>query len=200
MRISLKQGLAEGMGQAMSAALKRGRVLAIPTDTVYGLAADPFSEPGVQRIHQLKGRSPSKAFPVLVSAMKDLDLLGVVLSPELRARLETIWPAPLTMVLEVKKPFAATGGALSVAVRVPAHEALRELLATLGPLTATSANPSGGEPATTADQAARLFGDGLAFVLDGGPSGSSVPSTLVEGREDPPRVLRKGLYDWNASV
>lgn len=200
MRIALAQALSLGMVESIRTALKRGRVLAIPTDTTYGLAADPFSEAGVQRIHQLKGRSSSKALPVLIAGTHELDRLGVVVSPELRARLERIWPAPLTMVLEVRAPFAATGGALSVAVRVPDHEGLRALITAVGPLTATSANPSGAPSATSAEETARLFGDGLAFVLDGGPSSSTLPSTLVEGREDPPRVLRIGLYEWNASV
>lgn len=190
---------AEGL-RTIRRLLKNGGVLGIPTDTVYGLAADPFSETGIERILDLKGREGGKALPVLVPSSAHLALLGVEADPRVLARLEEIWPAPLTAVLPVREPFAATGGGRTVAVRVPRHLDLQRLLLLAGPLTATSANRSGAPPAGSAGDVARIFGDGLDLVVDGGPSGTSLPSTLVDGTLWPPRILREGPIAFVASV
>ena len=186
-----RAGEAEGL-DTIRRLLKRGGVLGIPTDTVYGLATDPFSEKGVSRIFDLKGREGGKALPVLVTSSAHLPLLGVDADPRVLARLEEIWPAPLTAVLHVREPFAATGGRHTVAVRVPDHFDLQMLLLAAGPLTATSANRSGEPPARSAAEVVRIFGDDLDLVIDGGPSKTSLSSTLVDGTEWPPRTLREG--------
>jgi len=195
-------GLAEAVRKSaeIRTLVSRGGVLGIPTDTRYGLATDPFSARGVARIDELKGRPKEKALPVLVADAVDLARLGVVADRELLARLSSIWPERLTVVLAVADPFAATAGKRSVAVRIPKDEALRELLRAVGPLTATSANRSGEAPAGSADEVERVFGPELDLVVDGGLSPERAVSTLVDATTVPPRVLREGPFVWPASI
>jgi len=195
-RLTLSEAIAEA--GSLRQILAGGGVLGIPTDTLYGLAASPFSERGVSRIYELKGRPAEKAMPVLVSSVDDLPLLGVEDGPFV-SRLRGIWPAPLTVVLAVRSPFPAASAQLSVAVRVPAHAELRRLLGTTGPVTATSANRAGQPPATTADEVAAVFGEDLDILIDGGPAKSVIPSTLLDAVNSPPRVLRMGAFDWPIS-
>jgi L-threonylcarbamoyladenylate synthase len=181
--------------------LARGGVLALPTESSYGLGADPWSDRGVEAVLRFKGERGDKPLPVVVAGIGQLVGLGI--DPELAAvrRLAGVWPAPLTAVLPVARPLPATLGRSTLAVRVPAHPELRELLAALGtPLTATSANPSGGAPVLDPEQAAALLAGEDALVLDGGPLPGGAPSTLV-AFADPAaagplqyRVLRAGAY------
>ncbi len=183
--------------ESLRAALRAGGVLAIPTDTFYGLASDPLSEPGVGRVYALKGRSGAQALPVVIASAAQLSPLGVLASAEVLRKLEAIWPAPLTAVLPLARPIAASGGVPTLAVRVPDHPGLRRLLAGLGPVTATSANRTGQPPALSAAAAARIFGSGLDFVVDGGPSENAVPSTIVDLTKSPPEILRSGAFLWS---
>lgn len=198
-RFDSSHPLSESDVSLVREALARGEVLGIPTDTTYGLAADPFSRAGVSRVFELKGRSASKALPILIGEMEQLERLGASLEPALRRKLAAIWPAPLTVVVAVRKGFAATSGEDSAAIRLPAHAALRDLLVRVGPLTATSANRTGSPAATSAAEVDALFGGRLALILDGGPSETSEASTLLDLRELPPRLLRKGPYAWVVS-
>jgi L-threonylcarbamoyladenylate synthase len=179
------------------ASVKSGGVLAVPTDTLYGLAADPASEVGVGRIYALKGRSAAQALPVVVGSTEQLEALGVRIGAKLFEKLRAIWPAPLTAVLPLARGIAASGGVPTLAVRVPAHPELRALLDRVGPLTATSANRSGGEPARSAADVSRIFDAGIDFVLDGGPSASPVPSTIVDFTKGTPEILRPGAFSWS---
>jgi tRNA threonylcarbamoyl adenosine modification protein (Sua5/YciO/YrdC/YwlC family) len=176
--------------------LAKGGVLAIPTDTLYGLAADPLSEDGVARVYELKGRAETSALPVVVASAADLARLGVAAPEAVLSKLDSIWPAPLTAVLPLLRPIPASRGGSTLAVRVPALEGLRLLLSRLGPLTATSANPSGAAPARSATETLHYFREMLDFVLDDGPSPGGVPSTLVDLTKSPPRVLREGAFSW----
>lgn len=191
-------GLGEGL-EAIRAVLRADGVLGIPTDTLYGLAVDPFSEKAVSRVFDLKGRDQSKALPVLVADLDSLTRLGAELDPRLLARLRDVWPAPLTVVVPVRAPFAATGGAVTVAARVPDHAGLRAILSAVGPVTATSANRSGRPAARSAAEVAQTFGDEIELLVDGGPSGSARASTLVDGTVWPPRILREGSFVFLAN-
>lgn len=198
MILALEEALSgEGL-EKVRASRAAGRAFGIPTDTLYGLAADPLSEAGCGAILALKGRPAEKAMPVLVADVPQLAALGVVAREDLLARLARIWPAPLTVVLALRAPIAASGGGATLAVRVPDLPPLRRLLLAVGPLTATSANPAGGAPATTAAEATAAL-PGLDLVLDGGPSRSRIPSTLVDATELPPRVLREGAFSFRGS-
>jgi L-threonylcarbamoyladenylate synthase len=179
--------------------LDRGGVLAIPTESSYGLAADPWNPEGIARIYRLKGREGGKALPLVAADLDQVAALGVdVGSPEV-VRLAGVWRRALTAVLPVAPGLAPGGLPLAaapdgtVAVRIPAHPRLRGLLAALGrPLTATSANRSGEPPVLDPDAAARLLAGEDAAVVDGGTLPGGPPSTLVRFRAGRPEVLREG--------
>jgi len=176
--------------------LRRGGVAAVPTETFYALAADPASPEGVNRVRKLKGRGPAKPLLVLFGSPEQLEPLGVTAPREALDRYLAIWPAPLTVVLALREPIPASSGARSLGVRIPAHDALRSLLARTAPVTGTSLNRSGEPPCEDADRAAELFGESLDAIVDGGPTRGGMPSTLLDATVDPPRVLRRGAYPW----
>lgn len=189
----------------LSDVLDAGGVLAIPTESSYGLAVDPWSEEGVEAIYRLKGRDRGKPLPVLVAGLRQMAGLGI--DPELPVleRLGRLWPAPLTAVLPLSPSIGPAGmppaaaGTRTLAVRVPAHAELRALLDHVGPLTATSANESGSPPLLDPLAAAELLGDlDGAIVVDGGTLAGGAPSTLVRPtdprRQDGFEVLRAGSY------
>jgi len=176
---------------AVRKALVEHGVVALPTETFYGLAVAPGDEVAVDRIFALKGRSAGKELPVAGASLAQLS--GLVSVPEAwRERLEAVWPAPVTVVLPVLVPLAA--GSTTLAVRVPDHPLLRALLAAVGPLTATSANLSGGRAPTRAEEVADNLGHGLALLLGGGDTPGGAPSTVVDLTGGHPRLLRRGAW------
>ena len=178
-----------GALQAVRNAHREHGVVAVPTETFYGLAVPPDDAVAVERVFALKGRPEEKALPVVGASIAQLEPLVVV--PEgWRGRLEAAWPAPLTVVLPAATTLA--GGGKTVAVRVPAHPLLRALLASVGPLTATSANRSGGPPLARAAEVARLLRHGLALLLDGGDAPGGLSSTVVDLTRGVPRIVRQG--------
>jgi L-threonylcarbamoyladenylate synthase len=174
--------------------LARGGALAIPTESSYGLAADPRDARGVEAIFRLKGRSGSKALPVVAAGAADLAALGVAPDDPAVAWATPRWPAALTVVARLAAPIAASAGEPTLAVRIPGEPRLRELVAALGPLTATSANPSGEAPLLDPEEVADWFGrEGFyGLVVDGGRLAGGPPSTLVAWRDGAPAVLRPG--------
>lgn len=182
-----------GIDEAL-AAIERGAMIVIPTDTVYGIAASPHA---AAAIFDVKQRPREKALPVLGS---DVVRLGGIaeLDDSARALAEEHWPGPLTIVVPRKRSFTADLGGddpSTVAVRVPAHPIARELLDRTGPLAVTSANVSGEPPATTYEEACALAPE--LVCLDGGTC-DGVPSTVLTLVGEP-RVLRQGgldLSDW----
>jgi L-threonylcarbamoyladenylate synthase len=184
------------LADAFARSLAAGGVAAIPTETFYGLAADPRSEAGCARIFAIKGRDAEKALPVLVSSPEELESLGVEAAPAALARIVPHWPAPLTAVFPLREPLPCTSGGASLAVRVPAHPELRRLLSRTGPLTGTSANLSGTPPASDPETVAASLGSGIDWLVDGGRTPGGLPSTIVDARADPPRVLRPGAFPW----
>lgn len=178
--------------------LVRGGVLAIPTESSYGLGADPRNRKGVEAIYRIKGREPRKALPVVVADLSQLAGLGIDPDLSILKPLSACWPGPLTAVLPLGSrlsPIPAAAGEPTLAVRIPGHEGLRSLLAALGHgLTATSANPSGGEPVLDPQGAADLLAGEDAMVVDGGVLPGGPPSTLVAIEEGGPVVLRTGRF------
>jgi len=181
---------------ALAARLSRGGVAAIPTETFYGLAADPRSRAGVGRILALKRRDAARALLVLFAARPQLEALGVMAPPGALERYFDLWPAPLTVVVGLRAPIPASLGAPTLGVRMPAHAALRRLLERLGPVTATSANRSGEEPCIDPDEVARLFASEVDVLVDGGRAPGGLASTIVDATVDPPRLLRAGAFPW----
>ena len=173
--------------------LRRGGLVAFPTDTVYGVGAMAFDAAAVGRIYIAKGREPTKALPILLA---DLDALPEVtegLAPGVRKLAETFWPGPLTLVVSKRQavPEEVSQGR-SVGVRVPAHPVALALLRASGPLAATSANLSGGPDPLTADDVVAGLGGRIDLILDGGQTPGGRPSTVVDCTVTPPALVREG--------
>lgn len=171
---------------AAAAAFADHLVVALPTETFYGLAVPPGDGEALARVFALKRRPQEKAVPVVVASLHQADVL-VDVPERWRERLAGAWPSPLTVVVP-----ARCGGTL--AVRVPAHPLLRALLELVGPLTATSANLAGGPPATTPEEVQAALGEDLALLLDGGATPGGSPSTVLDLTSAPPRLLRPGAW------
>ena len=179
--------------------LEDGGILAIPTESSYGLAAAPGNRRGVESIYAAKGRERRKPLPVVAADVEQLVALGVDRRSPALAAIAPLWPAPLSVLLPLAEPLAqplaATAGGATLAARVPAHRRLRHLLADLGfAVTATSANRSG-EPAILDPQALEplLAGRSAAIVDDGILSGGP-PSTLVDWLDGRIQILRHGAF------
>ena len=179
---------------AARAALAAGGVIGIPTDTVYGLAADPSVAGGTDALFALKGRPSSVALPVLVSGVEQADLIGD-LSDGAHALARSLWPGGLTLVVG-RRPGVDMdlGGAPDrIGLRCPAHPVPLELCRRSGPLAATSANRHGESDLASASEVAETF-PGL-LVLDGGEC-RGVSSTVVDATGDAPRLIRAGAVAW----
>lgn len=177
----------------LAALLGRGGILAVPTESSYGLAADPRNPAGVAAIYRIKAREAGKPLPVVVAGLDMLAGLGIDPDLPILAVLARFWPGPLTAVLPISRPLPAAAGTGSLAVRVPGHAPLRTLLRELGTaLTATSANPSGGAPATEPAAAAALLAGEDGALVDGGPLPGGPPSTVVRPAPYGLEVLRAG--------
>ncbi|HSK28985.1 MAG TPA: L-threonylcarbamoyladenylate synthase [Candidatus Limnocylindria bacterium] len=189
-----KEIRAEDLSAAI-AALRRGDVIAFPTETLYGLGADALDDTAVEKVFQLKGRDPKSPIPVLV-ADRDMLLTLVVEVPLLAEPLiARFWPGPLTIVLparqDIPRPLvSSTGG---VGVRISSQPIANELVNGLGrPLTATSANPSGMAPARTVVEARKYFTGQIEVCIDGGQLTSITGSTVVEIIGETLRIIRAG--------
>lgn len=178
----------------------RGGVLAFPTESSYALGVDPRNPRGVEAVYRIKSREAGKPLPVVVGARRQLEHLGIDPNLPILLRLAACWPGAVTVILpriDGAPPLPAVGGQSSVAVRIPGHSAMRNLLTELGPLTATSANVSGESPVLDAEEAARLLareGDGPAIdglVIDGGRLPGGPPSTLLLPEVDARGELRR---------
>lgn len=176
--------------------LGTGELVGFPTDTVYGIAADPYQEEAVARLTELKGRDPSKPLAVLVADM-DQAISLVKFDDGALDLAERHWPGGLTLVLrriESVPDWIGDAHSRTIGVRCPDHPIALELLEAFGPLVVTSANESGSEPANTADEAAKLLGGGVAQYIEG-DSGGVLPSTVVDLTKPAPFVLRQGLIN-----
>lgn len=176
--------------------LAHGGVVAVPTETFYALGADPLNEGGVRRVFAIKGRDDGKALPVLFGTRVQLDRLGVVASHALLDQYLRIWPAPLTVAFPLRAPIAASRGASSLAVRLPASRPVRALLVLSGPLTGTSVNRSGSPPMDDPDHIEEFFGRHIDLLVDGGKTPGGKPSTIVDATVDPPALVRPGAFAW----
>ena len=176
-------------------AVQRGRLVVLPTDTVYGVGADAFSPSAVQRLLNAKGRGRQMPPPVLVSAKTTIEALAVDIPEWAQALVEELWPGPLTLVLRqqpsLQWDLGETRG--TVAVRMPDHEVALELLARTGPLAVSSANRTGLPPATDADDAEAMLGELVRVILDAGRTPGPVPSTIIDCTGERGRVLRQGV-------
>src|SRR5258707_12452902 len=185
--------------------LVKGCVIGIPTDTFYGLAADPFNLAAVDEIYRVKGRPETRALPILVNSldqalilMKQHELEDPKLEQPPRNFLklaEAFWPGGLTIVMDASNrvPLKVTANTGKVALRWPKSPLVEQLINEFeGPITGTSANVSGFPSCSAADQVMKQLGNRLPLVLDGGDTGAALPSTIIELRGEEWKVLRQG--------
>ena len=175
--------------------IRRGQVVGIPTDTFYGLAADPFNLAAVEQIYRVKGRPESRALPILVRSLEQaVDMVADI--PEGLIRLtEKFWPGALTIVVEASRrlPLKVTGNTGRVALRMPNAPVVWALIQAFGgPITGTSANLSGQPSSTNAELLAAQLGDRLPLILDGGETGAVLASTILDLRDSGWRIIREG--------
>lgn len=200
------EALLTGMRLARGA-IGRGDLVVIPTDTVYGVAADAFAPAAVQRLLDAKGRDRTAPPPVLVPGIPTLDALAESVPDEVRALVTEFWPGGLTIVLRARSTLdwdlGETRG--TVAVRMPSDRIALELLSETGPLAVTSANRHGEPAAMTAQEAHAALGDAVAVYLDGGRAGAGYPgaapgtgstivdATSLDAEDGRLRILRHGV-------
>jgi len=178
--------------------LRRGGIVAYPTDTLYGLAVDPRDETAVARLFEAKGREDRMAIPLIASSVEQALAAAEMTSIEL-ALARRFWPGPLTIVASAKASLArgVLGGRSTVAIRVPAHPVACAIAAGLGfCITATSANRSGEPAASRADEISGALAAHIDLLLDAGAVTGGLPSTIVEIATTGPRLVRPGAVPW----
>lgn len=181
--------------QEAATMLWKGGLVAIPTETVYGLAASARDGVAVQKIFDLKDRPYEKPIAVLVSGMGMVEQYCQNIPPVAYKLAEKYWPGPLTMILEDKGivPLMVTAETDTLGVRCPDHPLTLSIIEKADfPLAATSANPAGGEPAKTAQEVVAYFDKRIEAVVDGGPCAVGVSSTVLDLTEEEPKILREG--------
>ena len=175
--------------------LRRGGVVAVPTDTVYGIAVALDVEGGIERLFRVKRRPPERGIVLLLDAASQASSIGLM-GPAATALADACWPGGLTVVVpqrpDVGLPAVLTGGSPTIGLRVPDHDAPRALAAALGPLPTTSANVSGLPEARDASEIVAQLADGVDLILDGGPARGGPPSTVVDCTGERPVILREG--------
>ncbi|HEY8413936.1 MAG TPA: L-threonylcarbamoyladenylate synthase [Pyrinomonadaceae bacterium] len=176
--------------------IANGGVIAFRTDTFYGLGVDPFNAAAVARIRELKGRDENKPVLLLVSDAAFVERVIAERSEVFARAAGKFWPGPLTIIGRAVAglPSEITAGTGTVGVRLPADDNVRALVRECGGiLTATSANPSGREPARSAAEVAGYFPRRLELVVDGGEVTATEPSTVLDATVSPPRIVREGV-------
>ena len=179
--------------------LRADGVVAVPTDTFYGLAVNPTSSIAVRRLFELKGREPRAALPLIAASVHDVERSCGRLGPTEARLASAFWPGPLSLLLDAPPAMAAEvhGGLGTIAIRVPAHRVAQALCAAWGgPLTATSANRSGAPPAASARALGDLADDARLLIVDGGVTHGGAPSTIIDARGAVPLLLREGAIAW----
>ena len=178
-------------------ALGRGQLIVLPTDTVYGIAADPFRTGATDRVFAVKRRSRDLELPVLVADVDDALSLAEGVPAVALELMDRFWPGALTIVLPRRPDLDADLGSddATIGVRCPDHPVPRALCRAVGPLATTSANLSGEDTPPTAAAAAEMLGDGIALVLDAGLCEGS-PSTVVDCTGSAVKLLREGRIPW----
>jgi len=180
--------------------LSRGGLVVLPTDTVYGVAADAFDHAAVSALLAVKGRGRQMPPPVLVPGARTLDGLATEVPDGVRDLVAAFWPGALTVICRAQPMLAWDLGETrgTVALRVPDHPAALALLRRTGPLAVSSANLSGRPPALSAQEAHAQLGSGVAVYLDGGPVSGGVPSSIVDATSGELRLVRAGAIDLAA--
>ncbi len=175
--------------------IKGGGVVIYPTETLYGLGANPFSLKAINRLYEIKGREKDKPIPFLINDLQMLAALVEEIPPLGRTLMQRYWPGPLTLIFRAKKklPSPLKGKKGKIGLRISSHPIARMILETLDtPLTSTSANLAGSRDLTDIQRLYQLFGNKVDLIIDGGKVGG-VGSTVVDLTVTPPKILREGI-------
>lgn len=186
--------------EAATLAVRRGELVVLPTDTVYGIGADAFDEEAVAKLLAAKGRGREMPPPVLVATAPTLHALGTDLAPWVQPLVDAFWPGPLTLVCREQSSLhwdlGETRG--TVAVRQPDHPVALAILERTGPMAVSSANSTGMPAATDVEEAEAMLGDSVSVYVDGGKALGSTPSTILDVTGEQPRLLRLGALSVEA--
>lgn len=200
MRVFHADHLQDAAYDEITSLLRAGGVIAFPTDTAYGLGADPFNEAAVNRVFKIKGRAERKPILLVVNSVAMGESVSE-LDATFHAVAETFWPGPLTVVLRAKPviPAIVTAGSGTIAIRWPVASLATSLVGRFGrPLTATSANRSDMPPTVTADEVRAQLDESLDALIDGGTLPWPGGSTLLDLTVDPPIILREGPVSFES--
>jgi len=176
-------------------ALRRGGLVAFPTDTLYALGADALAADAIERVLLVKGRHRGKPLSILVPSVEAIVALGVSLGDGVRDLMQAFWPGPLTVVVKAPGRFPAvlTAATGTIGLRIPGGVVAQSMLAAFGgPIIGTSANKAGGADPADAKTVQRALGGQIDLILDGGRVALGVPSTVIDCSVEPARLLREG--------
>ena len=181
--------------------LEKSGLIALPTESFYGLGAAPFDEQALARVWQVKGRSEGKPILILIGEASQLGPFVQRIPPAATVLMNAFWPGPLTIVFPAAAGLsdAVTAGTRSVGIRLSAWQPLHDLLLRVGPVTGTSANREGMPPPTTAEEVQHSLGDALDLIVDAGPTPGGRPSTVIDV-QGPIRIIRDGAIERGAVV
>lgn len=183
----------------IASVITAGGVVILPTDTLYGLHAAACDTEAIAKIQRCKAREGTKPLLVLCASLEQAFSLGVIADDALRATLDGIWPAPLTAIVPLREPLAATCGSPTVGIRVPALAWLRDLAAIAGPIASTSVNYAGEQPVASVSAIPAEILSLVEGIADSGPL-EGQPSTIVNFCGDSPVVIRTGAYDFSQKL
>ncbi|HEX9681855.1 MAG TPA: L-threonylcarbamoyladenylate synthase [Acidimicrobiales bacterium] len=191
--VDVTAGLTSDVIARTTSLLRAGKVVVVPTETVYGVAVDPFAAGATERLFELKGRDRTQPVAVLVADLQRAEALALF-DDRARRLAARFWPGPLTLVLGRDAGLAVDlgVGADTIGLRCPGHPVVRMLVERVGPLATTSANRTGEPTPLTASEVDEVFRDGVALVLDAGRCGAA-PSTVVDLTGDDVHVIRSGI-------
>jgi L-threonylcarbamoyladenylate synthase len=179
--------------------VRAGGLVGMPTDTLYGIAADPFNPKAVERVFEAKSRSDRQPIALVAADVQQVIDFAGGLSDRVVTLTERFWPGPLTLLVAAPHGFAVSRGTGRVGVRIPAHAVARLLCATVGSLlTATSANLSGEPASDDPHEVERTMGDRLDLLLNAGRTPGGPPSTIVDVTGPVPALVRAGAIPWEA--
>ena len=180
--------------------LLEGGVIAFPTDTFYGLGADPFNPEAVEKIYALKGREKNKPLLLLISSRDQLETLTKEVTPAHSVLMKNFWPGPLTLLFKPARKISKNVLANSnrIGIRLPGNSMTRNIISALKqPITAPSANRAGRNPAINAEQVCKYFGNDLDLIIDGGACRGGKPSTLIDPVDMPAKLIRTGAIPFS---
>jgi L-threonylcarbamoyladenylate synthase len=178
--------------------LKKGGIIAYPTETFYGLGVKFDIEDSLKRLFEIKKRPEEKAIPLIIGNKELLHTLTSSINNKAMVLINRFWPGPLTLIFSARDNLSdyITAGTCTIAVRIPGESFALQLAKAAGfPITATSANPSGMPPALNVETVTKYFGDKIDLIIDGGHSPGGSPSTIVDVTGDDIKIVREGAID-----